>query len=544
MHRICTPPAGLSAGLPVGLLAGLLAVGAAVAGTSPAQTAPRDGPWWVFLEDRPATGRDAELAAARERLGERVLARRAKGTRRPLVGEHDRPLAATTRAAIEAAGARIRVESRWLNAFSVEADAAVRVALADLAGVRELRPVARGGHRPLPVAPVATPEAAPAGRIEYGPSYGQLEMIGVPAAHDLGLSGAGVRVLMLDTGYYKDHVALDTTRIVAEWDFINNDGQTQNEPQDAAGQHTHGTLTLSALGGWWPGSLVGPAYASEWLLAKTEDVTSETPVEEDYFVAALEWGEALGADIASSSLGYTDWYTHEDLDGLTAVCTIGVNTAVSLGLAVVTSAGNSRNNDWGRIGTPADAFEVISVGAVDAGQELASFSSPGPTWDQRIKPEVMAQGVSVVCAGVEGPGQLRTASGTSLSCPLVAGCAALLLEQHPDWGPLELRAALMATASQSATPDNDFGWGVIDLVAALAWTPPVPAAPQLQIELAGAAVRLSWTDSQAALYHVDWDASPYGTFATRLASVSTLEWIDTAALSRGGGFYRVTARQP
>lgn len=527
------------------LLAGLaLPLGAAAAAPS-ATPSNSTGAWWVFLDARPAAGREAELADARERLGARTLARRAKGTARPLVDERDRPLDAAALAAVRAAGATVRVESRWLNAVSVEADAATLEALRGLDGVRALRPVARGARAPLPPAePLPADGPRDGERIEYGESLVQLQSLRVPEAHDLGLSGAGVRVLLLDTGFYKDHVAIDTARIVAEWDFINGDGETQNEAGDLDGQHGHGTATCTALGGWWPGSLVGPAYGCEWLLAKTEDTASETPVEEDYYVAALEWGEALGADVMSASLGYTDWYQFEDLDGLTAVCTQGVNTAVGLGVCCVVSAGNSRNDDWGHVNTPSDAFDVISVAALTPEGDVAYFSSPGPTFDGRVKPEVAAQGVSVTCAGIDAPDQLRTANGTSLSCPLVAGCAALLLEQHPGWGPLDVRAALMETASQAGAPDNDMGWGLVDVMAALAWEPPAPPAPTLWIAYEGGQVSLHWSDSGAALYHVDWDAEPWGAFATRLATVPGLEWTDEGALARADGFYRVTAVQP
>lgn len=499
--------------------------------------------WWVFFDERPAATRTAEIDAARQRLGERVLERRAKGSQRPLVGEIDRPLDPARVAAVESLGLVPRVESRWLNALSVVVDEAGRKALLALDGVRELRPVARGERRPLPDEG-PPPDPRDGERVEYGESLGQLEMLRVPEAHDLGLTGAGVRVLMLDTGYFKGHVAIDTTRIVAEWDFINDDGQTQNEPGDLDDQHSHGTATVTAMGGRWPGHLVGPAYGSEWLLAKTEDVSDETPVEEDYYVAALEWGEALGADVASASLGYTDWYEFEDLDGQTAVCTIGVNQAVALGVTVVVSAGNARQNDWGHINTPADAFDVISVGAVDSDEDLAGFSSPGPSFDGRMKPEVSAQGVGVYCAGIDAVDHLRTASGTSLSCPLVAGCAALLIEQHPDWGPLDVRAALMETADRAGDPDNDFGWGVIDVMAALDWQPPSLPVPAVAIAWTGGQLRLSWSDVGADMHHVEWSAAPYGPFETRLASVPGLEWSDPDALARGDGWYRVVAERP
>jgi hypothetical protein len=171
-------------------------------------------------------------------------------------------------------------------------------------------------------------------QLDYGPSYDQLLLMNVPAVHDLGYSGLGIRVLMLDTGFYQEHEAIRPERILAEYDFLNNDGETQNESQedDKYGQHNHGTYTYTALGGYRPGRLIGPAYQCSFLLAKTESVPDEIPGEEDNYVAGLEWGEELGADIVSSSLGYLDWYTYEDLDGLTAVTTRAVLWATRLGM--------------------------------------------------------------------------------------------------------------------------------------------------------------------------------------------------------------------
>ena len=253
---------------------------------------------------------------------------------------------------------------------------------------------------------------------------------------------------------------------MAEWDVINNDSTTKNETGDPLGQHNHGTSTFSALGGYAPGLHVGPAYKASFLLAKTEILNQEIQIEEDNFVRALEWGELLGADIASSSIGYTDWYIWGNMDGNTAVTTKAVDIAVNLGMIVVTSAGNENLNNWGHIIAPADAHDVISVGAVDNAGIIASFSSRGPSFDNRIKPEVCARGVSTACASGNGT-SYTSASGTSLSAPLVAGAAAVLLSARPTWTPTMVREALMKTASQSRVPDNDYGYGIIDIWAAI-----------------------------------------------------------------------------
>jgi subtilisin family serine protease len=258
--------------------------------------------------------------------------------------------------------------------------------------------------------------------------------------------------------------------VIAEWDFIFDDGETQNQPGDDPEQHWHGTATWSILGGFAPGQLIGPAYGASFALAKTEDIRSETPAEEDNFVAALEWMDSLGVDLASVSLSYR-WfddpgndYEWQDLDGNTATTTIAVDLAASRGILVVVAAGNY-GPDPGSLGSPADADSGLSVGATDEENDLLWFSSRGPTWDGRTKPEVLARGVDAYHATPD-PGYSWSA-GTSVATPLVAGCAALVMEAHPDWSAEQVKAALMWTADRARRPDSDWGWGRINVLRAI-----------------------------------------------------------------------------
>lgn len=374
---------------------------------------------------------------------------------------------------------KIRRASRWLNAVSIEATPEQIEHISTLPFVDHIEavrqvisPIRIQGER---IEPRLNPGVVKKQTgLDYGFSYDQLATINVPPVHDLGYSGEGITVLMIDTGYDKSHISITSDRIVAEYDFINNDNETSSTTliEVVTFQHYHGTYTMTALGGYVPGFLYGPAYRARYLLAKTESVVSEHPGEEDDFVAALEWGEALGADIASASLGYLDWYEYADLDGQTTVTAKGVQIATRLGVTVVTSAGNTRNDPdyplWGGyIITPADTDSMLAVGAMWADSTLAYFSSHGPTADGRIKPDVTAQGVFVVTGSPDEPNEFTAVSGTSLSAPLVAGSVALLLEAHPTWGPVEVRQALISTASNAASPNNDFGWGIINVYAAL-----------------------------------------------------------------------------
>lgn len=425
---------------------------------------------WVYFRDKGVDTRQFQVALQRveSRLTKRSIERRKKRGKGDNISFLDIPVRSEYIAEVVAAGAKIRQRSRWLNAVSVSCRMDHLETISKLPFVSNIDPVMKV-QRKIPETfsdsqrEAGHPSRSVADSLDYGNSLSQLEQINCVMAHEAGFTGLGVLVLMLDTGYFKEHESIQQDSIVAEWDFINNDEETQNEESDPWGQHDHGTFTLSTLGGYAPGSLIGPAYQARFLLAKTEMVDQEIQVEEDNFVAALEWGDSLGADIASSSLGYLDWYTYEDMDGNTAVTTIGVDIAISLGIVCVTAAGNEGYYDWYYIIAPADADSVIAVGAVDSEGMIASFSSHGPTYDGRTKPEVCARGVYTFCASPSGTQEYTYVSGTSLSTPLVGGAAAVVLSAHPDWTPMQVREALMMTASQADSPDNDYGWGIINV---------------------------------------------------------------------------------
>jgi len=422
---------------------------------------------WVRFKDRGSTG------GSFVPLSDRALARRLRQGI-PLMTADRQPVAPEYIAEIVRSGARIRRVSRWLNAVSIAYDAELVNRLAQLPFVARIEPVRR--YFRMPDAPTSrddvrsTPPAGSPAGLDYGSSFAQLEQIGADLAHAREFTGAGVLVAMFDTGFRKDHEAFASAlaegRLMAEWDFVFDDGDTQNEGIDHPNAHNHGTSTWSVLGGAYPGQLYGPAYGASFLLAKTEDIRSETPVEEDNWLAAVEWAEALGADVISSSLTYSDWYSFSAYDGLTAITTLAADLAASLGIVVCNAAGNA-GPGTATIGAPVDAFGMLSVGSVTSTGTISSFSSRGPTFDGRIKPEICARGSATFLAQAGSTTAFGNSSGTSFSCPLAGGCAALVIEAHPAWNPLQVREALMQTASQADTPDNVFGWGIIDVNAAL-----------------------------------------------------------------------------
>jgi hypothetical protein len=458
---------------------------------------------WVFFTDT-GIGTEAEYGAAMEAARARLDPHAAR--RRAALGEAGRldftdlPVHEPYVDALRGAGLRVRRTSRWLNAASVTGTGRAVEGLRDLPFVHRVQPVLvkRAALEPGPVDPrterpvsststqtgCPVPPSDPLEAAFYGGSYDQLDQIRVLDLQRQGYSGAGVRVMVLDTGFKRTHPAFAAASVLAEWDFVNEDAHTANEGADTATQHNHGTGCWGTLGGYARGNLIGPAFGAEFLLAKTEDVTQEVHAEEDNYVAALEWGDGFGVDVTSASLAYFDFdsgydYTLADLNGDTAVITIAVDLAARKGIVCVNAMGNAGPNPT-TLATPADADTVIAVGAADSCGTVTSFSSRGPTSDGRIKPEISARGrrTTWAVAGTDGFG---VASGTSLSTPLIGGLAALLREAHPTWTPVQLRAALMGTGSQASTPDNNLGYGIADGWSALAYGGATPAPPRMTL---------------------------------------------------------------
>ncbi len=305
--------------------------------------------------------------------------------------------------------------------------------------------------------------------LNYGMGFNQATMIGVDYLHALDYTGEGMVIAVLDAGFYNVNTlsVFDSLRsagrILGTKDFVNPGG-------DVFAQSTHGMAVLSIMGGNIPGQLVGTApHASYWLL-RSEDVATEFRIEEDNWVAAAEFADSVGADIINSSLGYTEFYdpsqnyTYADMNGVTARVSKGADMAFSKGIFVVNSAGNSGNSPWRYIGAPADAFNVLSVGAVDENAIIASFSSHGPSYDGRVKPNVSAQGQNT--AVVTGSGNITTGNGTSFSSPVVAGAVACLWQANPTLTNTQLKSYIEQSASLYPSWDTLYGYGIPNFAAA------------------------------------------------------------------------------
>ncbi|MFH0982564.1 MAG: S8 family serine peptidase [Planctomycetota bacterium] len=453
---------------------------------------------WVFFKDKGIDSPqeyEAAIAQVAASYNPRAVQRRALRGLNALRGgalfdEHDLPVVQAYVDAVAATGARIHVVSRWVNAVSAYITREQVEPIAALPWVAKLQPVAHsaGVHRPVDTKSVEELAPAPGGggldrSINYGLSQAQLAQINLIPLHDAGYTAQGVIVGILDTGFHRTHEAFTNpghpVSVVAEYDFVDNDGVAETEPGDPFGQADHGTMILGCLGAYMPGELVGGAFDASFVLCKTEDTTQEVPAEEDNYVAGLEFIEFHGADMETSSLGYIDWYTQADLDGETAVTTIAVNIATANGVHHCNAAGNEYHDtspSTSHLIAPADAFQAISCGAVDSSGAIAYFSSDGPTADGRVKPELLARGISTYTVSPSSDTGYTTADGTSLSTPLVACAVACLIQARPSWTVDQMREHLFETADYYVAygtfdPLYVRGYGILDAFAAYQHAP-------------------------------------------------------------------------
>lgn len=454
--------------------------------------------YWVYFRDKGCT-RPEEVRAALAREESRLSAATRERLRkvRPeanLLVEADLPVCTAYLEEIEAlTGFQPHAVVRVINAASYAFDAECRERVEGLPFVLKTAPVRRF-ERDLEPEPEAETHLArflrDADTLNYGDSYTQNALENFPAAHEAGYDGRGVLVGILDAGWnLLEHRCFEALDIVATWDFVNGDSSVANDPGQM-GEGSHGTKTLSCLAGYDPGYLIGTAYGISVALAKTENTEYELPIEEDNWAAGIEWLDSLGCVIATSSLSYPTLHTYEELDGNTTVITIAADNAVARGIVVLNSAGNRGNYSYPnhKMGPPSDGDSVLAIGSVNADSLRSSFSSLGPTYDGRIKPDLMAMGNAVTTASSVNPDGYTVASGTSFSTPITAGACALLLQADPELTPMQVHAFLKATGTQAHNPDTLNGWGIYDVWRAIqavlaGVSPEVPAAPPREFQI-------------------------------------------------------------
>lgn len=436
---------------------------------------------FVYFRDK-GNNINAKLEATRANLSDAALKRRIINLGESnAVSYKDIPVNPDYLSWLETKVDRVRHSLRAINAVSVEANsAAIKEILKSefvtkVELVKSLKRPALENNLVEHITPAKTenkPSLKSAMMLDYGTSLTQNQQINVPAVHELGYDGNGVVIAVFDSGFNRlTHESLAQINIVDTWDFVNNDSNVGDESDMGTG--SHGTNTLSTIGGFSSGNLIGPAYGATFYLAKTENTESETHVEEDNWCAAAEWADQNGAQIISSSLGYTDFdsgtdYSASDMDGNTTIVTLCAEAAAANGIVVINSAGNSgAGSGENTLGAPSDGHSVIAAGAVTNTGQRSSFSSVGPSADGRIKPDVVAMGSAVTVASANTDNGYVSVDGTSFACPLTTGVAALVLEANPNLTAAKVRDILRNTADGATSPDTLYGYGIIDALAAV-----------------------------------------------------------------------------
>ncbi|RCT54812.1 S8 family serine peptidase [Winogradskyella sp. KYW1333] len=303
----------------------------------------------------------------------------------------------------------------------------------------------------------------------YGNTQNQVEMINADNLHVDDFTGEGITIAVMDSGFPNVNTIGAFQRLRDNGDLLDGyDFVTRNTDVYANTASSHGTRVLSDMAGYIQDQFVGTAPDASYYLFLTEDVSSENPVEESYWVEAAERADSLGVDMINTSLGYRVFdnsnydYTPADMNGQVAFISKGASIAVEKGILVVVSAGNAGATTWQTVGAPADSPDVLSVGAVDANGNYVAFSSQGGTAQVGYqKPDVVARGGASYV--VDQNNNITQNNGTSFSSPILCGGIASLWQAIPDASPTEVMDYVRQSASQYTTPEDLLGYGIPDL---------------------------------------------------------------------------------
>ncbi len=359
----------------------------------------------------------------------------------------------------------VLAQLKWFNAILIKTfDPAVLQGINDLDNVDRLEvSIVFTGDAELETHPVRS--RSQKADEDYGPSLNQIEMINGLGLHEDGFMGQGMWIAVLDGGFrhmndaavFEDFWAND--RLIGKVNFVDQNTTVFT-------RSNHGTQVISTMAGFQQDSLIGTAPESLYLVCITEDVDQERRIEEAYWVAAAAFADSVGVDIINTSLGYTTFdvvdenYTYADMDGQTTLITRGSDMAASKGMLIVSSAGNNGDDPWFFISAPADGDSVLAIGSVDPDGQVSSFSGRGPSFDGRVKPNVMAQGRDAVFTDL-GNG-ISQGNGTSFSSPILAGMAACLWQEHPNATAWQVHQAIEMSAHLFDMPNDSMGYGIPD----------------------------------------------------------------------------------
>ncbi len=394
-------------------------------------------------------------------------------------------------------------------------------------------------------------EKTQANDLAYGASNGQVRLHKGEFLHNHGFKGEGMLLTVLDGGFFRyqtlptfDSIRLNN-QILNVWDFVANE-QSVNEDD------SHGMSCLSTIAANMPGVFVGTAPKANFCLYRTEDVATETRIEEHNLAAGYERADSIGADICSVSLGYTTFdyatqnYTYADMNGNTTMAAIATDIAAKKGMLPVIAAGNEGASAWRYISSPADADSAMAVGAVDTLGNVAAFSSFGPSSDGQIKPNVAATGARAVVAS-PNTGLPVYSNGTSFAAPNMAGLTTCLWQAFPEYNNIAILDAMQKSANRFATPNDRTGYGIPDVKKAFVILLRKSYNQQSAITGCKASVQLNVKYDNSMSVVVERKQAneivftPYKTFAgTGSFTSKNINFTDDLALTSGGNInYRI-----
>ncbi|MFT3740053.1 MAG: S8 family serine peptidase [Breznakibacter sp.] len=423
-----------------------------------------------FVEFTDKNGTPHSLRNPGTFLSERAIVRRLR--QQIAIDSTDLPVLKIYADSLKNMGLNVRHLSRWMNGAIVKTnDVSMMDTLARLGFVKSVQ-LTYG-----PFSPDAVDKSEKTNEnvlksnteIDYGAAWPNIATVNGHVLHQKGYKGDGLHIAVIDAGFYRaDELALlahlfQNNQILGTRDFV--------EPgTNVYTSDTHGMYVLSIMAGYAPGTYIGTAPDASFWLLRTEDVGSEYPIEADNWVCAAEFADSVGVDIINSSLGYGYYdnpslnLNYQALDGSSRISR-AANMAVKKGMVAINSAGNEGNRSWRYVLTPADAQNVVAVGAMDADSARVSFSSVGPTADNRIKPDIMALGYLNAIQSTDG--SIRYGSGTSFAAPIVTGLTACLWQSATWLTSEQIIEILRRSGHTSSSPNNLTGYGIPNFALAL-----------------------------------------------------------------------------
>ncbi|MBK7966054.1 MAG: S8 family serine peptidase [Bacteroidetes bacterium] len=408
-------------------------------------------------------------------LSQRAIDRR--NNQNITIDQSDLPVNPQYLSGVAGTGATVKRASKWFNAAIIETtNPSVLAAISQLPYVLNVQNVSKPQPNPdrtnkfdnlvSTVKPSKQALRLQGNQsLNYGNSFDQTNMLGLVSLHNQGYTGAGKLIAVLDAGFLDANLmsCFDSIRthnqIKYTWDFVDNEVNVYND-------HNHGSSVLSCMAANVPDTLIGTAPHADYILLRTEDANSEYIIEEYNWAIGAEFADSAGADMINSSLGYTEFndpsqnHFYADMNGDSNPVTIAADWAAQKGILVINSAGNEGGSPWNYISAPADADSILAVGAVDFSGAYAGFSGNGPSYDNRIKPDVAAQGQNTWLYSPFSGNQPTQGNGTSFSGPVMCGAVACLWQAWSQKSNMDIIQVVKRSAHQYSIPDTLLGYGI------------------------------------------------------------------------------------